>query len=461
MKRALILTALLAIAAVGGALAYRSAVRDRSYRVLIASGEAALTAGETLGAIENFSGAIAVRPDSMLARLRRGETYRRRGDLDVAARDFRAAALLDPTATRPLEALGDVLFAQERFKRAAQTYEARLRLDDRSAPVLYKLALAHYRDGAVDVALADARRATALDDQLADAHYLTAVCLRDLGLADEAIAALKAAVQRAPTLLPAREELADLLSASGRYAEQMEQLQVLAGLDGEHAARQVAIGLAQARAGHTELAVATLSAAVEQTEDQAPVQAALGRVWLQIAEERRAPDAVNHALEALERAASSLNATSDTKALYGRALALSGQLDAAEQLFQQACQRFPVDPSAFLHLGAVAEQLGHADAAREALKNYVALVQPDPDAGTHAARIGGLSLTLHDPVGALPWFQRALAATPDDVSLLAQMADAQLLTGDVAGARATLAHALELDPANRQLLTLVRRAQSL
>ena len=53
----------------------------------------------------------------MLAYLRRGETYQRRGergDLDAAARDFRKAAALDPTATRPLEALGDVLYQLQR-----------------------------------------------------------------------------------------------------------------------------------------------------------------------------------------------------------------------------------------------------------------------------------------------------------------------------------------------------------
>jgi len=175
VKRALVLTALLAIAAVGGALAYRSAARDRSYRLLIASGEAALASDETLAAVEDFSGAIAIRPDAMLARLRRGETYLRRGDLDPAARDFRSAASLDPTATRPLESLADVLYAQERFRRAAETYEERLKLDDRSAPIRYKLALARYRDGAVEAALSEARRAMALDEQLADPYYLVAL----------------------------------------------------------------------------------------------------------------------------------------------------------------------------------------------------------------------------------------------------------------------------------------------
>ena len=448
----------LAIAAVSGALAYRSAARERSYRVLIASGEAALASGETIAAIENFSGAIAVRPDAMLARLRRGETYRRRGDLDVAARDFRAASLLDPTATRPLEALGDVLYDQERFRRSAETYEARLTLDDRSAPVRYKLALARYRDGTVDAALDEARRAVALDDQLADAHYLIALCLRDKGLPEDAVAALTRAIDRAPGMLPAREELADMYAASGRFTEQLEQLQVLAGLDTRRTERQVAIGLAQAGAGRAELAVATLTAALDQATDQSPVNAALGRVWLQIAESRSdRPEAVGRALEALERAASALTANSETKALYGRALALSGQLDAAEQLFQQAIERYPVDPSAFRQLGLVADQLGHASVARTALVQYLALVQTDPDAASFAARIGALSLKLNDAATAVPWLQRALIAKPDDLTVLTAMAEAQLLAGDPTSARLTLTHALALQPANRDLQRLERR----
>ena len=450
----------LAIAAVSGALASRSASRERSYRVLIASGEAALSSGETLAALENFSGAIAVRPDAMLARLRRGDTYRRRGDLDVAARDYRAASLLDPTATRPLEGLADVLYAQERFRRSADTYEARLTLDDRSAPIRYKLALAHYRDGSVDAALDEARRAVALDDQLADAHYLIALCLRDKGLPEDAVAALTRAIERAPGMLPAREELADLYAASGRFTEQLEQLQVLAGLDTRRTERQVAIGLAQASAGRAELAVATLTAALDQATDQSPVNAALGRVWLQLAESRTdRPEAAGRALEALERAASALTATSETKALYGRALARSGQLDAAEQLFQQAIERYPIDPSAFRQLGLVADELGHAAVARTAFMQYLSLVPTDPDAASFAARIGALSLKLNEAAAALPWLQRALAAAPDDLPVLTAMAEAQLLAGDAPSARLTLTHALALQPANRELQRLDRRVR--
>ena len=112
VKRALVLTSLVAIAAVVGALAYRAAARERSYRLLVTSGESALSEDSTLAAIEDFSGAIIIRPDAMLARLRRGETYRRRGDLDLAARDFRAAAALDPTASGRAEVQGAALSLQ-------------------------------------------------------------------------------------------------------------------------------------------------------------------------------------------------------------------------------------------------------------------------------------------------------------------------------------------------------------
>src|SRR4029079_5498394 len=106
------------------------------------------------------------RPESMLAHLRRGETYQRRGELDEAARDFRTAASLDPTAPRPLEALGDVLYQLQRYERAAEAYASNLRLDDRSAAVSYKLALAQYRAGTFEAALSTLASTVKLNDRL-------------------------------------------------------------------------------------------------------------------------------------------------------------------------------------------------------------------------------------------------------------------------------------------------------
>src|SRR3954471_7271358 len=122
--------------ALGGVFACQAAARQHDYAALLTRGDAALRDDQTFNAIEAYSGAIALRPESMLAYLRRGQTYLRRGDrgdLEAAARDFRTASTLDPTATRPLEALGDALFQLQQFARAVSAYERCARLDDRSA----------------------------------------------------------------------------------------------------------------------------------------------------------------------------------------------------------------------------------------------------------------------------------------------------------------------------------------
>src|SRR5262245_24559408 len=457
MKRVLLVMALLAVTAVGAAVAYQSAAREREYRQLMAQADTALAASDTLAAIEDYSGAIVLRPDSMLAHLRRGETYRQRGDLDNAARDFREASSLDPTATRPLEELGDTLYQQQRYKAAIDAYEARLRLDDRSAAIRYRIGLTYYRDHNLDAALTVLRAASRQDPLLADAHYLAGVCLREKGDAPGALAELQKAVQLSPGSVPAREELADLFASLNKNAEAIEQLDVLAALD-SRLERRVAVGLAHARAGHLDLAVLTLGSAIERAPDQPVLYGALGRVWLDIAETRQnRPDAIGKALEALARAASSPTATSDVKTLYGRALADDHQLEAAEQVLQQATERFPVDPGAFFELATVAEQLKHYETARTTLISYNALVGDDFEFPRRALKIGLLSLRLNDPETAIAWLIRASAAAPDDLKTLVAIAEAELKAGRRDAAQATLKRGLQLDPENVQLRSLSRR----
>lgn len=438
-------------------VAYQTASRDRAYRAFLAQGDAALHDEQTFAAIEAFSGAIALRPDSMLAHLRRGETYQRRSELEEAARDFRTAANLDPAATRPLEALGDALYQLRRFDGAAETYGRGLALDDRSASVSYKLALASYRGGYVDRALGTLTETLRLNDKLADAHYLRGLCLREKRRSAEAIQSFERAVVLSPGLIAAREELVDLYGASNRHADEIEQLQVLAGLDRQHAEREIAVGLAHARAGHSDLAVLTLGQALERTPNQPLIYRALGQVWLDVAETRNDRVALSKALEALGRVASDPNATSDILTLYGRALALNGQADLAERTFQQATTRFPVEPAAFTLYAATAERQNHFDSARGALIEYADLAPSDNDLVPQATHIAALSLRLNDPRTAVTWLARAASAAPNDVKLLTSLATAQLQAGDREDAQATIARGLEKMPNDPSLAAFSRR----
>jgi tetratricopeptide (TPR) repeat protein len=460
VKRSIAIMALLAAVAVGGAVAYQAAARERDYSALLTRGDAALRDDQTFGAIEAYSGAIALRPGSMLAYLRRGQTYQRRGDrgdLDAAARDFRRAAALDPTATRPLEALGDVLYQLQRYDRAADAYGHCVRLDDRSARVTYKLALAHYRNRAVDAALTSLAAALRLDERMADAHYLLGVCLREQGRTAEALRAIERAVTLEPGMMPARDELADLYGALDRRADQLEQLQVLAGLDRDHVARQVAVGMAHARSGHWDLAVLTLGSALERNPNEPEIYRAIGQVWLERPRDDRA--FLSKAREALERVASSPAATSESLTLYGRALLQAGEIEDAERAFLQATTHYPIDPSAFLLYASTAERQNHLDGARTALVQYGSIAGNDPDFVSRASRIALLSIRVNDPQTAVAWLLRATSASPNDVRLLASLADAQIRAGDKAAAQATLARALDKEPKNVQLLALARRAR--
>jgi predicted Zn-dependent protease len=89
--------------------------------------------------------------------------------------------------------------------------------------------------------------------------------------------------------------------------------------------------------------------------------------------------------------------------------------------------------------------------------SYGALVPNDPAIASRATRIATLSLRLNDARAAADWFERAAAASPNDLGLLALLADAHLRAGNRDAAQVTITRGLEKDPKNTALLTLARR----
>jgi tetratricopeptide (TPR) repeat protein len=447
--------------ALGAVFAHQAVQRDREYRRLVAQGDDALSRGQAFVAIEAFSGAIALKRASMLAYLKRAEAHQHRGDsvetLTAALHDLRTAAGLDPAATRVQEELGDVNFRLHRYTNAAESYESYVRLDDRSAPVFYKLALASRGDQRLTQAISALQAAIRLNPSFAEAHYVLGLCFKDRGQFAEARSAFEYAISISPVLIPAREELADLYRMQRDTREEIEQLEALAVLDPARAERLIAVGLAYSRAGNPDVAVMTLGRAAERFHDYPGVYAALGQVWLDASEDRGDPAALRKALEALEPVARQSSATSEILGLYGRALALNGQNDLAEQAFKDASQRFPTDSGVLPQLAAVAERLGHLEDARQALVRYSVLVDDDRDEAAHTRRIADLSLALDDPVAAVDWYGKSAALSAPDAETLAHLADAQSRAGQVDAALATLDHAIAKDPENPAVRAVRRR----
>ncbi len=459
MRKTLIGALLLAALCVALVLVLSAASREREYARLIAEGDAAIASDQPQLAIEAFSGAIALKGETMLAYLKRGEAYRSRGDYAEALRDLREASRLDPTATRPLELTGDVNAALDRHARAIESYEAYLELDRESPRVLYKLALSRYRLGKTPAAIVALRRLVALNDRMAEASYLLGVCLRDQQQIPEAQKMLERAVALAPTLAPAREALASLYGSLNRDRDAIDQLEALAALEPTRPERQVAVGLAYARAGKPDEAVVTLVRLTERYPERPSVWVALGRVWLETAEARRDRVYLAKALQALDGVARDGSASSETLTLYGRALLMSGDIVGAQRALERAAQALPVDSSSLLYLATTAERLGRTSVCRDALVRYAALTGDDRDAANRAYRIGDLSMRLGEPAVAASWFRQSADLSGGTPATLFRLADAEARLGHVDAALAAIEQGLAKDPRNGALLALRRRLQ--
>jgi tetratricopeptide (TPR) repeat protein len=441
MKRPLLLVILLVGLAAAIGITWATLERDKEYRRLLGEGEEALASGQTLSAIAAFSGAIALKRDSMAGWLKRGETYQRHGDLEAALRDLRTAAALDPAATRPLEELGDVHYAQGQFARAAERYEAYLRLDDQSARLLYKLGLARYRQGMNQGAIAPLRRAVALNDRFAEAYQLLGLALRKQGQTAEAVRMLHRAIRTDPTLAAAREALADIYGSAGRHGPRLEQLEALAALDVDRPERFLTLGMAQAEAGRVDLAVHTISRAVERKPGSSLAYSSLALVWLRLAE-RGDRAAIGKALEASRLAVATETPSSQALLVHGRAQMLAGRPDLALRTLRKATEHLPVEEEAFLYLGDAAFRVGRIREARSALLSYVALTDEPRRVVTTASRIAALSMRLNDAPTAVKWLTRASRLQPDEADLLVQLSDAHVAAGDRTSARDVLDRAL-------------------
>ena len=450
-----------AIAGVAGALAFAALANEREYERLIAQGDAAVTVERPFQAIEAYSGAIARKPDSMLAHYKRGAVYQAQNEFEAALRDFRSASDIDPSSLRAIESLGDVNVALGRHERAVERYEAFLQLDDRNARILYKLGLARYRVGRVKDAIKPLQQAMAIDPALGEAYYVLGLVQRDLNQLPAARKSLEEAARRSPaSQTAAREALADLYLIEGDYNKAINQLEALAALEPTRPDRMIAVGLAQARAGRGDTAVTTLGRAVERFPDAPQVYAAIGHVWLMEAQRRGDRVSLNKAIEALGHAAGRADATSDTYAELGRALLLAGDRAAAERALRQSVAKLPVPPDAYLQLADVTAREGRIQDARDALLKYATLIGDEKPLTNVATRIADYSVRLGEPALAVRWFDRAIDEGGPNPALQVKLAEAAWRAGDIVRAQQVIDEGLASEPDNRPLQQLKGRIKN-
>ena len=333
--------------------------------------------GQTSVAVEAFSGAVALKPQSMLPYLKRGDTYLHRQDWAAAERDLRQATTLDPTAPQPLERLGDVAAGHRAAGRGrGATIGASLAHRGSGAPRPVQA-----RAGAVPQGRHGRARSAPwtaslqLDASSADARITSkAWCSRPPATSTRRARRFERAIELAPAEVRRALGLADLHAARGRDREELALRESAAALDTAGPAALMNVARAYAAKGRSDQAIAALTRAADQHPGSSAVQDApwdaCGSTWPTAS---RDTAALGRALALLAPMAAKPDASSETLTLYGRALLLDGSLIAAERVLERATLQFPIAPDAFALLGEAAARRGHRAAAELARRKQAAL----------------------------------------------------------------------------------------
>jgi len=389
------------------AVAYSTITADRAFVRLVAAGDDAVQRGEQAEALEAYSGALALLPEAVAPYLKRARLYQSTGQADLALRDLRRAAELDPLATRPVEWLGDWHLANERAVRAVDYYRKATAIEDRNERLYIKLASAHLQSERPDEALAAIDRALALQPASAEARYVKTLVLLARGQDLDALAALEDLASVQPGHTPTREALAAVSESLGDYRRAVDELSALSVLEPERPSRAVAVALAMTRVGREADALDVLERARDRFPSDADVLTTLGHAWLVRAERTADREALQKASTFVALATTQPSPSSVALSDLGRIRQLQGDLDGAAASLERAIATSPVTPDAYLRLATVRERQKESAAARGALEAYAALVGDRAPLVQVSLRLTELCLALGDLPGARKWFDRA------------------------------------------------------
>jgi tetratricopeptide (TPR) repeat protein len=455
MRRSTAVTAIVSAAVAGLVLIWNTIDQDRAFRTHITDGDTALSTDDVSGAVAAFSGALALRPDSMLAHLKRGDAYLRRGELLAALADLTAATSLDRTATRPKELLGDVNAALARPRSAINAYRAYLTLDEQAPHILIKLGGEELRDGQTSAALVSARKALDLEAGLAEAHYLVGLALQQSDPV-QAATAFGRAVALKPSLLSAREQLATVLLDTGRLREGVAVLEAVAALGPSEPARAAAVVCALAKAGKTDIALQRLDRADEQFPESRTLLATRGQILLDRAETDRDPRLLAEAEAILAPLANRATSPAFILAAMGRARMLAGDPRSALPWLQRASKELPVAAAALRLLARAATEAGEELLAMDALLRHEAVHPGSTFALAHARRIATFAALLGDFPKAIAWAEHAARGSSNKANDLVLLASAQCQAGQHEKCATTIQKGLATNPKHEGLLALSR-----
>lgn len=411
-----------------------------------------------------------------------------RGDLEPAARKYRAVLESPPNRVTVLLRLADVEHRLGRPAAAEALWREALALDPRQPAAHYGLGRLALAGGEAAAAAAALERAVELAPAAGRVHHALALARRDLGdsdragfhleranetpppiddplvqglavlpsgsratlqrgllavragALDDAVRLLERATEEDPANLAAHRNLALALIDAGRPEQAIAALQALARLDPADAWTQLELGRLFAARGRFDRSLAHLERAVELAPRHKQARVELG---LALARSGRPREALRQFETALDIDPFFTEVHNHQAVV----LAAMGRPDEGARLLRQRLTTAPGDGAAARALSRILRQRQRFDEARRVLEAALATAPADPREEAALRLESGRLLALgNQPARALSELNRARRLAPElfEAAFLAGLVYAELGRLDDAGA--AYAEALEARP---------------
>jgi tetratricopeptide (TPR) repeat protein/cytoskeletal protein CcmA (bactofilin family) len=349
-----------------------------------------------------FKSVVAKRPDHPASLANLGKLARQRGDRAEALTYFEAAAKVDPQNTW---ARCDAAAMLHELARASE------------AEAIYKSVLE-----------ADAKHVGALSGlgQLA----------KDRGDKEAALAHFEAAVAADPANPWVRCDAANMLRELARYDEAEMMFKTVLGDHPEHGAALTGLGHLARRRRDRAGALNYFEAAAKADPRNPWVRCDLANILRELSRFGEAETMLKSVIENDQQHVGALTGL-------GHIARQRGELDAARGYFETALKVEPQNPDLRCELAAVFREASRLDEAENVLK---AVIETHPQHAAALTALGQLARQREDRAATLRWFEAAVAAEPDDVSIRVEFARALRQQGEFARARQIIEKVLDDEP---------------
>jgi len=311
------------------------------------------------------------------------------------------------------------------------------------------IALNYHRSGDLSAAETIYRRILAVEPALVDAWYLLGVVCREQGRAEEAVDALREAVERSPSTARCRHQLGVALAGTGDLEGAVAALRMAVELEPDAAEFWADLGTALARNGALAEAEAAVERALALRPDDAGARRNLAALLVNQANALRqeGKDPVE-AVARLQRAVTLDPDRADLHARLGSALFQGERLAEAVAAYEKALQLAPEDAESGINLGYALNRLGRFDEAETILRG--ALAKAPESMAAHV----NLGNALHGQgrlEEAAECHRAALALDPASIPARVNLGTVHRDLGDDAASDAEYRAALVQDPENPEI----------